>query len=125
MGLAELADETGKEDTDSIGEETYAEVSYLASYGALGRLDRIICSGKYLFRLFEEDLAGVGEYYLSSVTKEKLDPDLVFEITDLFANGGLRYVQSAGCMTETLPFSHGDEISEMTELHGLFYRYFR
>src|SRR5438067_6491981 len=52
---------------------------------------------------------------------EKIGPDLVLELPDLPAEGGLGDAQPPCCAPEVELLGHRDEVPQMSELHGVSY----
>jgi hypothetical protein len=68
--------------------------------------------------MVEEDAAGLGELDASAIAVQELDADGVLELQDLLRETGLGDVESFRRSPEMELFSHGDEVPELTEIHG-------
>lgn len=86
--------------------------------GAAGCVDSGVDLHHRQARVVKEGEAGVGELDPVHAARQQLDPDLIFEIADLPAEGGLRGVEPPfRGLGEAAHFGDGDEIAKVTELH--------
>ena len=67
--------------------------------------------------------AGVGERDAPLRAVEQPDPELLLELADLLADGGLRHVQALGGPAEMEFLSDGDEIPQVAKFHGTMVPY--
>jgi hypothetical protein len=72
---------------------------------------------KHLLCLGQKDLTLLGEPCSLLSADEERDSNLVFQIGNLFADGGLGNVQLAGAAAESVMLGYRTEIAQMTQLH--------
>jgi hypothetical protein len=81
-------------------------------------------SGLYhqLASFLEEDPPSFGQFHVPLIASEKNYPQILFQLTDLPAQGWLRNVQLLSGLAEVEVFRNGDEVPDVTQFHGpVFY----
>lgn len=125
MAAAKFPNEAGEIRTGAAVEEADPKGADLASKGTTGHVRRRGRGVQCLAGFDEEDLTVGGEPDPVAAAEEEWDSDFVFEVGDLFADGGLRNVQSPGRAAEALVLRERAKIPEVSQLHTPFYRFLR
>ena len=67
--------------------------------------------------LVEESAAALGHLDAARRAAEQRKPDLVFQLLDLFADGGLGNIKTDGCVGEAALLRHGEGVSDLAKVH--------
>ena len=65
---------------------------------------------------------GLGQLYVASPPLEEPGPELILQLADALAEGGLRYLQAPSGASEAPLLGHRDEVGEVPEVHSTHYK---
>src|ERR1700738_1538103 len=68
--------------------------------------------------MVQENLPCVSQFNAVNATRQQLGPDLVFEVPDLSAEGGLRGMEGLGGRRPAAAVGHRDKIPQMSQIHN-------
>src|SRR5262249_13882443 len=98
--------------------EADVELSDLAAAGALRRAHGALRLREHLAHLVGEGLARRRDLDASLRAMEECEPQLLLELADLLAERWLRDAEPARGAPEVQLLRHGEEVAQVTELHG-------
>jgi hypothetical protein len=114
MLFSKATDESGEVDANTAGKEADVEGSDLAALSSTCDLDGFLGVGQEAAGFLEKQFAGGSEASPSGGSGEELNADLLLEVGELLADGGLRHVKASSGAAEAALFCGGNEIAKVS-----------
>ncbi len=89
-----------------------------STHGGAGFFNRFIRPLQNRLRFGQKDFSRRRQPHGLGAAFQKREADFIFEVVDLPAQGRLRDVQFRRGARDIFRFSHGDEVTKMTEFHA-------
>lgn len=110
-------EEAAADKRQAEAQDVLAQAAHFLELGA-----EVVALGEDGFGFLEHEFAGGGEPILAADAVQQLKVQLVFELLNGLADGGLGDVEAAGGAGETAFADHGDECFQGAELHGYSFK---
>ena len=120
--LAQGGGERGEQSVRRGAGEADGEAAVLAAGGTAGVLERGVDGGEDLAAAFEQHLAGGRELDAAGRPVQQRLAEFGLEAADLLREGWLGDVQPRGGAAEVALLGDGDEVAQVSELHGFISR---
>jgi hypothetical protein len=113
-----LSQDVGQGPVHRGGHKADGHSSYFAARNSARLVDGAVDRFEDRRCLSQEGFASGGHLYTAAASFEQSHSELLLEVPDLLAEGGLRHVQPLGCPPEMKLLRDRYEVPQVPELHG-------